>query len=425
MMSQIPELDRELVSAIARQGTRRRQMPARGLRALGVAALLLVGGTAALAATGVISLGSRVHPGGPVLGAAAAVVGNGVVKPASVIFETRSADPDGGLPWAMEATTTTRHAGCLIVGRELDGQVGILGIDGAFANDGELHPIPAALSASSGWCGPLDSSGRLILSMGLEDVPASAMGATPTLEYSLRGCAGNVGPPTTDCRASDERDIYYGLLGPNATSLTYTANGTSHTLKPTGADGAYLIILRAANARAGYGPAWPAGQAAPLPPVTSVTYRTGSQTQRCAISLKHSSCQPPRPTAPQPPGLTPAQLASQVRAVWGNEHGRGLRVSWTAHVSLDSVLYSWVVSLSAAGNPDIPFSLNWFSQNTRSGQQVSTFEPCSTFSGRLGGPGVYRGEVSLAEGEVTRAAPKIPVGHFTARITASELRACT
>lgn len=45
------------------------------------------------------------------------------------------------------------------------------------------------------------------------------------------------------CPARDERDVVFGVLGPNAVSVAYKAGGATHTVPVTGAHGAYLIVL--------------------------------------------------------------------------------------------------------------------------------------------------------------------------------------
>jgi hypothetical protein len=78
------------------------------------------------------------------------------------------------------------------------------------------------------------------------------------------------------CPLRDERNLYFGLLGPEATSLTYSAvNGTLHTITPVGPDGAYLIVQRAAKPTPGHINNALSGSLYPSPPITEVTYRNG------------------------------------------------------------------------------------------------------------------------------------------------------
>jgi hypothetical protein len=153
-MSILPQLERDLLEAANRRlcasgdsgagpsgsrlGVRGR---ARRLR-LPILALgcLLVTTTIALAATGVILTGEPVRPE-ELLNPS---VGEGVPAPgASQLLALRVPDPEGGLPWGMRIVRTTRGEVCLQIGRVQDGQLGELGIDGAFHGDGRFHPIPA------------------------------------------------------------------------------------------------------------------------------------------------------------------------------------------------------------------------------------------------------------------------------------------
>src|ERR1039458_4519914 len=224
---------------VAALGVSRRRWVLPRWRPVGVTILVvLAGATGALAAAGLIHFGK---PVGSATGKPpAASAGNGAVKPASVrLLAVHAQDPGGGLWWGMRFTTTTRALGCLEVGREQDGTIGVIGQDNAFHNDGAFHPLPAFLSPTSPDCAPLDRQGRLILNESVGDVPASGLNASG-LDVS-----GSCLPPNAHkpggafCPVRDERNLYYGLLGPQATRITYTAaDGASHTLTPVGPDGA-------------------------------------------------------------------------------------------------------------------------------------------------------------------------------------------
>ena len=99
--------------------------------------LVLAGGAIAVAATGVLS-GSPVKQQGRLSPNA----GIGVPAPGgSRLLALRAADPQGGLPWGMRLVHTTRGEICVQIGRLDDGQLGQLGIDGAFHDDGRFHPL--------------------------------------------------------------------------------------------------------------------------------------------------------------------------------------------------------------------------------------------------------------------------------------------
>ena len=121
---------------------RRRRWFSNRLHALSVAAALVLGGGAvALAATGVLS-GSAVKPEVPLNAAA----GNGLpLTGASAHLALLAADPGGGLPWGMRIEHTTRGQLCLQVGRVYGAQLGELGLDSAFGDDGRFHALPATV----------------------------------------------------------------------------------------------------------------------------------------------------------------------------------------------------------------------------------------------------------------------------------------
>lgn len=152
MSDPIKQLRRELVAAARREAIRHRAGRApywwglsarRRLRWMGVVAVVVaaVSGTA-LAASGVF--GTAVAPGPRLLGGAA--------RGSVVLSPLRVRDPAGGLPWGIRTYTprysakgpAAKSAGvtCAQVGRVFDGKLGVIGEDGAFANDGLFHPVP-------------------------------------------------------------------------------------------------------------------------------------------------------------------------------------------------------------------------------------------------------------------------------------------
>jgi hypothetical protein len=131
----------------AQQHARARPMRWRRWRALALAGVLvLAGAAAALAASGLLT-GSPVRPGGPL----SPTVGDGIPAPGgSQLLGFRVADPAGGLPWGLRIVHTTRGYVCLQVGRVQGGELGELGIDGAFNDDGRFHPLPADVLPPTG-----------------------------------------------------------------------------------------------------------------------------------------------------------------------------------------------------------------------------------------------------------------------------------
>jgi hypothetical protein len=253
----LQELEAELARATAQQrpedrepGLRRRFAGA--LRAgrlaavLPVVALLLVASTIALAATGVI-LGSPVPPTaglGPYAGAGLPLPGQ------SKLLPLRVPDPNGGLPWGMRVVHTTRGLVCVQIGRVQNGQLGELGIDGAYHEDGRFHPVgPGVLPTYAGGAsegGVTSERGNCVLADGDvtgngeawgSAVAAEFTGASENAAFALRGSPG---------AAASRRDIAYGILGPHAVSVSYREGSTIHTEQVAPGVGAYLIVQRAA-----------------------------------------------------------------------------------------------------------------------------------------------------------------------------------
>lgn len=189
----------------------------------------------ALAATGILATGSPVpQPAGESAGSGSGLPARGGYE----LLALRVADPAGGLPWGMRVIHTTRGLICVQVGRVYHGQLGELGIDGAFHDDGRFHVLaPDVLGASLGDranAGLIDceSPGRTFASyaVGFEANAATA--------------------PATGGIAT-RREISFGVLGPNALSVTYsTGTGTGqHSVRVVPRVGAYLIVQRYSYSR--------------------------------------------------------------------------------------------------------------------------------------------------------------------------------
>jgi hypothetical protein len=248
-MSYLPELRDSLLEAARRQhvavSSQRRSRGSTILRrpsfmgwaATIVSVLLGLGGAAAV---GVFRAGT---PLGPEV-RPSANAGEGVAIPSSVkLLPMRVTDPGGGPPWGLRILRTTRGLTCLQVGRVEFHTVGVLGEDGAFRDDGRFHPLSENLHNPFD-CAVTDARGDGFLNVlargfpasGLIDDAMSAGGCIPLHEHNsvLR---------LPRCPAAGMRDVYYGLLGPAAVSVTYqTARGGLVT-SATGSDGAYLVVL--------------------------------------------------------------------------------------------------------------------------------------------------------------------------------------
>jgi hypothetical protein len=200
-------------------------------------ALVLVLATAAitLAATGVILTGSPVNT----VRTPIATAGEGIpVAGGARLLPLRAPDPAGGLPWGMRIIHTTRGLICVQIGRVYDDQLGQLGVDGAFRNDGRFHPLPAdalpdVLGNAGGWmAGNCSSPGEIYAgdSVGLQLSAATS-------------------PPNGAGVSADRREISFGLLGVHAVSVTYREGSKTRTEPVLPGLGAYLIVQRYTSGR--------------------------------------------------------------------------------------------------------------------------------------------------------------------------------
>ena len=313
-MDAIDRFGQELVLAGRRRHARRRPLPALfGTRfartsprrrasahvRVALVALALVLATAAitLAATGVILTGSPVGTAR----APIATAGEGIpVAGGARLLPLRAADPAGGLPWGMRIIHTTRGLICVQIGRVYDGQLGQLGVDGAFHDDGRFHPLPTdalpdVLANAGGWmAGNCASPGDIYAgdSVGLE--LSAATSPRP-----------GAGVP------ADRREISFGLLGVHAVSITYREGSQTRTQPVLPGLGAYLIVQRYTSGRPlgsvseTDGRDEPGNYSSPAGPNGALTAITYSYAGRSCVdrgNLRLASCglsevPPPRPAA--------------------------------------------------------------------------------------------------------------------------------
>lgn len=246
-------------------------------------ALVLAGGAGA-AVTGLIRIGTPATPfhfaSPQPLSLGPAPVQSGAVALLSVV----AADPQGGPAWGLQIVTTTDGQGCIEVGRVLDGKFGGLGEDGSFNDDRAFHPVPAVDAENAAACAPLDRSRRLFYNV------ASAVGTASGTFFVPGGCVSSraFAPvllrmlerdrANSDlCPAASNRTLIYGLLGPDAESITYTLDGHSHLEATAGPQGAYLIVAsgaRSADPELGELP-FAAGTLPVDTPITEIRYRGG------------------------------------------------------------------------------------------------------------------------------------------------------
>jgi hypothetical protein len=270
----LQDLDAELVRVVAQEraeegrggfarriATLRRSAP-RPTRRLGLAlpavVVALATTTIALAATGVILTGAPV----PTPGRMSPVAGAGLPLPGhSRLLSLRVPDPAGGLPWGMRVVQTTRGLVCVQIGRVQDGQLGELGVDGAYHDDGKFHPVgPGVLPTYAGGAsegGVTSERGSCVLANGDVTGNGEAWGSAVAAEFqgvdenAAFAFSRHPGP------RARRRDITYGILGPHAASVTYREGPSLRTTPVVAGVGAYLIVQPAApgSAEAGHGEA--------------------------------------------------------------------------------------------------------------------------------------------------------------------------
>ena len=348
-MSILPQLEHDLLQAAERRPSRAtadvrasRGSWRRARRfwfALPALGLLLATATIALAATGVILTGSAVPPTGPLNPA----VGEGVPKPGrSALLPLRVPDPEGGLPWGMRVIATSRGLLCLQVGRVQAGELGELGIDGAFHDDGRFHPLPADVL-------PADATSGV-------DENTNCHLAGETFAGELGGLDRNATAseyvPTSP--RQDLRDVSYGDLGAHAVSVTYLSDGRQRVEPVLPGVGAYLIVQRtAAHEQIGTsGGSSGIGQLdAPRPnpdgALTAIAYRFNGRLCEDSLELKVADpCPRPRLTRVLRP-LPPIHLHRPVH-VRLELHGQlivGAELSFIAPFAVTSAREGYAIAM--------------------------------------------------------------------------------
>ena len=254
----------------------------------------------------------------------------GAAIPSTVRLVAETPDPHGGLPWGLRAFQTTRGQTCLQVGRVQHGTIGVIGQDGAWANDHRFHPIsPNAYTGDS--CTQTDADGHAFNNVAEDGGVAIASANVPWGSGRQGGgCGGsNAGRQQSPCPREDLRDLNYGLLGPDAASIIFIGPGGRRYTEPTnGPDGAYLIVSAPGTSgqscvlEPGHGRSCSSGGRSTGPElqsgvVTQITYRNGSVCHLpapTATGVRQASCPPIGYTAPTRLRVTSVQVATPVSA---------------------------------------------------------------------------------------------------------------
>jgi hypothetical protein len=460
----MPELHRALVDAARRQhetavggvgesgeahARARRRWP--GLRAsrwrvLPVMLALVLIGAAVAFASGLISFGA---PAASVPVFANPRAGLGRIAPGTVrLLPLSVPDPHGGLPWGMRVLSTTRGVGCLQVGRLLDGRLVALGQDGAFGNDGRAHELPLSTNVERLNCSFVDGHGRIFDSVTIKSQAASA---APGVYCEPPGTyAPSHRAAFSTCALADERNLYYGMLGPDATSLTYSAGGKSHTVTTVGGDGAYLIVTPGTTHR--YSGAAGRLERAGLyafddvpvySPITAIHYRGGATchlvtAERWIYGPRACSSPLPEPFGWVQAGVpTHAQLATPIHTtlIRDAEGRRAIRVHFSSRVAISSLRGEYQLEWHDSGMASQGYASQTIDDEGASasygglipqGRNIAAGQTLTATidQGPLGPPlppGITTGSVTLdyATGPLIQAeedTTEIPVGTFEIRV---------
>lgn len=239
--------------------------------------------------------------------------GRGVTVGAGKLFALRVPDPDGGLPWGLRLVKTSRGLGCVQIGRVKDGKLGVLGQDGAFDDDRKFHERGPEIVYQTD-CQLADGGGNVFIALGYAGLPASG----DAIGCSARGTDGS----RPKCAPGSLRNVFYGLLGPEATAITYEAADGQVVRQPVqGPEGAYLVVKPTEPGRRNVGQ-YSIG-VSPVSGLRSVEYRDGSTCERRksgALRCPLKGLVTPRLATP-----TRAELATPVRIEVGDrpEHPGG------------------------------------------------------------------------------------------------------
>jgi hypothetical protein len=290
-MRVLDELEREITRVAEEAGDVRRSGARLAVLPLSLAAV-------AVAASAFVLTGGSDDPP-PAQPAAGGVYG----APAGPgkLLGIRAEDPDGGAPWGLRLTRTTRGFGCVELGRVVDGALGTVDQGGGFRARSSRITEPAH-------CQVPDAKGRLFIAMGFVGTPASG---------DPRTCN-----PQRDCPREFLRTIYFGLLGPEATAVTYRDGDRIVRQAVSRPDGAYLVVKRTPPERRQVGFFTPG--VSPASGLRSVEYADGT---RCVIPDPRRigggrPCPLKGYVEPKLPTVSPGSLATAVRVQVGSRPER-------------------------------------------------------------------------------------------------------
>jgi hypothetical protein len=320
-MTYLPQLKDQLVA-----GPRTRRPRARLIAAIVALVLLIAAG--ALAASGVIEIGSDIEP--PARFGKDPGLGPGTAVGSSVrLLPLRVPDPAGGPPWGLRVVTTSRGLRCLQVGRVVDGKLGVLGQDGIAHNDGRFHELSPRFATLTDNCASPDARGNAFIAV-------EAIGLASG-EGWRRSCLspGEGAPGRKRCPVADHRRFLYGLGGPRVAALAYKHDGRVRSMRASGPEGAYLIVLAERHRSGG-------SVVSNTPrirhPFVRITYRDGSVCPPRGVAGKLGDCEREAGYRSLLAGLDREAVRRTLRA---ELNGSRLTVSFTAPVAVDDARLSY------------------------------------------------------------------------------------
>ena len=268
----------------------------------------------------VLPFGSILNPSGP----------TGVIA-SSVQLAAVVPDPeDSGPAWGIKTYRVKGQETCFQVGREQSGRIGAVGAYGSFDDDGRFHPFTFA-DVGFGTCVPNDADQHAFDNVAYANAPASASGEPcqtfargrpPHLPARVSARLRSLSQ-VADCEPRNQRLVAFGLLGPDATSVTYrTAHGTA-TTRTHGPDGAYLIVEPVDEAICGTQCGYSGGgvgtaMSLPIGLIATITYRDAPPCHGPPLTddgltlLRFDHCRDVGYVARRHPNVTEADVASPV-----------------------------------------------------------------------------------------------------------------
>lgn len=362
-MSLLPDLERQLTEAATGAGRRADSVPGPRRRWRRVAALAVV-----VPVLGGVAWEADLWPSGtPIKPRYVFKPNESVGVPIAetiTISDVTAPDPAGGPVWGLRTLHTTRGLGCVQIGRLVDGRLGLLGTDGAFADDGRFHELmPDDLAR--GQCQPLDAKGQTFLAIGRRAIPASASDEgcvmkrfkAPSKRLLDRLSAGErraaehfaaVQARRPLCKTVSLRTVYYGLLGPEATKVSHRGPDGKVIERAVGAGGAYLFVDQAyARSRRNLGFAY---GVTPSTGLVSISFRDGST---CKLGTPRRlaggkvTCPAKGYVAAHVALPSAKEVATKVsaRIVEGGRYGRALRLKFRAPVEAKGAGLQYAVEI--------------------------------------------------------------------------------